>query len=57
MVLAWALNSRAARKAEGQQPTTGERKPEDAESAEELELELKASKRGDHYFAFFLTCA
>ena len=34
-----------------------ERKPEDAESAEELELELKASKRGDHYFAFFLTCA
>ena len=57
MVLAWALNSRAARKTEALQPTMDERKPEDAESAEELELELKASKRGDHYFAFFLTCA
>ena len=57
MFLTWALNSRTARKAEARQPTTDKRKPEDAESADELELELKASKRGDHYFAFFLTCA
>ena len=52
----WAFNSKAARKAQREQQPDAE-KQEDSESAEELELELKASKRGDHYFAFFLTCA
>ena len=53
--LTWASNSRAARKAKAEEQPAGKQAAEDAESAEELELELKASRFGDHYFAFFLT--
>ena len=53
--LTWASNSRTARKAKAGEQPAGKQAQEDAESAEELELELKASRFGDHYFAFFLT--
>ena len=53
----WLVNKRAEKDAK---KGDAKQQPEDAvtrsEYHEELEQEARASRLGDHYFAFFLTC-
>ena len=52
----WWVNKRAEKKDKQDETDQPEDRATRSEYAEELEQEAKASRFGDHYFAFFLTC-